>query len=267
MRREREGRERIWIGQLPVDVLRLGEAVTAVCELVQRGTGGAVFTPNVDHLVRAEEDATFRAAYRRAELSLADGMPVVWLSRALPQPLPERVAGADLLWPLLEAAAQRRLRVFLLGGAPGVAERAQARLEKELGVEVVGTCSPKVGPRGECADLEAIEAQLRTARPDLVIVALGSPKQELFIEQIRARVRPAVLLGLGAGLDFIAGTVRRAPPWISRAGLEWLFRLVQEPRRLWHRYLVRGPRFLAIALRTVRARPALASGSSAQRAG
>jgi N-acetylglucosaminyldiphosphoundecaprenol N-acetyl-beta-D-mannosaminyltransferase len=251
MRREEEigrGRDRVQIGTLFVDRLTFTDALEAICDLVRGGRGGAVFTPNVDHVVTAEDDVAFRQTYSRASLSLADGMPVVWAARLLGRPVPEKISGSDFIEPLLARAAASGFRVYLLGSTAEVAGKAAGVL-RARGVEVCGTDSPIVGDPHSAADRQPIVARLRSARPDLVLVAFGAPKQEFFIDGARADVPGAVFVGIGASLDFLAGAVRRAPRWMSRSGLEWLYRLAQEPRRLWRRYLVRDPRFARIVAR------------------
>jgi N-acetylglucosaminyldiphosphoundecaprenol N-acetyl-beta-D-mannosaminyltransferase len=244
---------RIRIGGLPIDILTFGQAVDAVESLVAARGGGSVFTPNVDHVVQFAEDARLRAAYEGATLSLADGMPIVWASRLLGKPLPEKVSGSDLVMPLLLRAVALGWRVFFLGGADGVAEAAKSRLELTApGLRVVGTLSPRINldepPERRAAVVEAV----RATSPDLVLFAFGAPKQELFIAEVKEALRPAVLLGIGASLDFLAGVVPRAPAWMSRHGLEWAYRLAREPRRLWRRYLLRDPKFAVILMRSIR---------------
>lgn len=241
------------IGKVPVDVVSFTEALDAVERLVEARQGGYVFTPNIDHVVNVEDDAEFAAAYARADLSLADGMPIVWASRALGTPLPHRVAGSDLVGPLLERAGKKGWRVYFLGAGPGVAEKAAAIVKDRWNVNVVGTDAPMVN-LADTAQVDRIAKQLADAKPDLVLMAFGAPKQELLIARIADRVKPAVLLGIGASLDFIAGTVKRAPAIMRKTGFEWLYRLAQEPRRLWRRYLVNDPKFLLILLRTMRTR-------------
>lgn len=238
---------RIEIGPLFVDSVTRGEALDRIDVLVRAGEGGAVFTPNVDHVVLARQDPRMRAAYARASLSLADGMPLVWASRWLRTPLPEKVSGSDLVLPLLERAALRGWRVYFLGGAAGVASLARDRaLQRHPDLRVVGVDAPRVNIDESCERRDLVLDPIRAARPDLVLVAFGAPKQEIWIDQVRSALRPAVLLGVGASLDFLAGTVRRAPAWMSRSGLEWLYRLSREPRRLSRRYLLRDPKFLII---------------------
>ncbi len=215
-----------------------------------------VLTPNVDHVVVAERSEEFRDAYAAADLSLADGMPIVWSSRLLGAPLPEKVSGSDLVLPLMDRAAARGWSVFLLGAGPGIANAAAERLRRERRVHVVGTAAPyvRVGPGEPDPDGDAAVEAIRGARPDLVLVAFGAPKQEIWMHRRREALAPAVLLGVGASLDFVAGRVRRAPSWVSGAGLEWLWRLAREPRRLARRYLVEDPRFLAVLWRELRRR-------------
>ena len=246
---------RLVLGGVPVDRLTAAAALDRIEALVAARAGGAVFTPNVDHVVLAARDSSFASAYQRAELSLADGMPVVWASRLLGAPVPEKVSGSDLLLPLAERAARRGWRLYLLGGAPGVADEAGRRLQALFpALMLAGTDAPLLSADpGDPASAAAL-ARLRAARPDLVLVALGAPKQELWIDRHRDALRPAVAVGIGAALDFLAGRARRAPRLVSRAGLEWLWRLAREPRRLWRRYLVQDPAFAAILWRELRAR-------------
>jgi N-acetylglucosaminyldiphosphoundecaprenol N-acetyl-beta-D-mannosaminyltransferase len=245
--------KRVRFGSIFADSLRQNDALDAIAALVRRGEGGFVLTPNVDHVVLAESDERLRAAYAAASLSLVDGTPLVWLSFLLGHRLPERVAGSDLLDPLVARAAGEGWGVYLLGGAPGVAEQA-ARVwqARHPTLNIVGTDAPEVGFERSAAALQTVVERLRRARPALVLVALGCPKQEIWLHTHAAMIRPAVGLGIGAGFDFVAGKVRRAPRWISHLGLEWLFRLAQEPRRLYHRYLVRDRAIVGIAWRTWR---------------
>lgn len=244
--------ERIEIGQVPLDRVDLAGALDAIDELVAAKQGGTVFTPNVDHVVLAEHNPRFRAAYAAASLSLVDGKPVLWASRLIGKPLPEKVSGSDLIRPLMQRARERGYRVFLFGADPGVAEQARDVLERELpGLEIVGVESPRINV--DAVPDELIE-RVRATSPDIVLVALGAPKQEIFSHEQRSKLQPAVLVGIGASLDFIAGIKQRAPAWISSVGLEWAFRLAQEPRRLAARYLLRDPEFALILGRQLLAR-------------
>jgi N-acetylglucosaminyldiphosphoundecaprenol N-acetyl-beta-D-mannosaminyltransferase len=242
---------RISIGGVPIDAVSLDGAIDAVEDLVAAKRGGTVFTPNVDHIVQCTEDPRLREAYEAVSLSLVDGMPVYWAARLLGRPLPAKVSGSDLILPLMQRAAERAWRVYFLGGAEGAAELAKDRLEGEMpGIRIVGLSAPRI--RLDAAhEWAPIIASVRETMPDLVLVAFGAPKQEIWSQAARAALTPAVLVGVGASLDFVAGIVNRAPPWISSVGLEWVYRLAQEPRRLWRRYLLRDPKFAGIFLREV----------------
>ena len=246
-------RPRVGIGQAIIDDVTLSEAVEAIAELVAQRRGGIVCTPNVDHIVLLEDDARLREAYSSASLVCADGMPIIWASRLLGTPLREKVSGSDLVVPLLQRATDARWRVYLVGGGEGVAARAAERLKHDSpALEIVGIDARFIDLDRDPPGHDALASGVRAARPDLVLLALGCPKQEIVMHRIAAAVRPAVCVGVGASLDFLAGTMARAPRWMSAAGLEWLYRLAREPRRLWRRYLVRDPRFASILLRDLR---------------
>jgi N-acetylglucosaminyldiphosphoundecaprenol N-acetyl-beta-D-mannosaminyltransferase len=246
------------LGPVRIDSVTRDEALEAFEALVSGRRGGAVFTPNVDHVVIAHEDVRLRAAYARVDLSIADGMPIVWASRLLGTPIPERVAGSDFAPLLLGRAARRGWRVYFLGGAPGVAERAREKVHEQLpDLQVVGIDSPRFDPAQPWERQASVVEQVRAATPDVVLVAFGAPKQEAWIDRARDELPSVVFMGVGATLDFLAGDVPRAPLWMARSGLEWLYRLSHEPRRLWHRYLVRDPRFLMVVARAMRGKDAM----------
>ena len=231
------------------------EGLERLARLVAARRGGTVFTPNVDHVVLASEDDAFREAYADANLSLIDGMGLVWACRLLGHEIPEKVSGADMVRPLLARAAADGWRVYLFGGAPGVVERARALLSLELPtLNVVGAAAPRIDLASPVAARLEDVRRIRQARPDVVLVALGSPKGERWSQEMRSVLEPAVIVAVGAALDFIAGAQRRAPRWMSNSGLEWLYRLASDPRRLARRYLVRDPKFGPIFLRSLRER-------------
>jgi len=241
---------RVRVGCLPIDVVDFEGALDAIDRLVQAKNGGTVFTPNVDHVVMAEHDERFRTAYAAAALSVVDGTPVLWASRLLRTPLPEKISGSDLIMPLLRRAEERGYRVYFLGGAPGVADLAKSKVEAALPrIQIVGTDAPFIDVKNSSNELDEVCARIRNAAPDLVFVALGAPKQEIWSYLRAEQLKPAVLIGVGASLDFVAGIQKRAPSWMSKFGLEWLYRLAQEPRRLAARYLLRDPEFGLILAR------------------
>lgn len=223
-----------------IDALRMPEAVGRVLAW-SRGCQERchyVVTPNVDHAVLMQENEALRAAYADADLVLADGHPLVWASRWLRQPLPERVPGSDLVPRLFDGSpADRPLRVFLLGAAPGVAMRAAENMRRRWPqVETVGVYSPPLGFEKCESESNMILGRILLARPDVLVVGLGAPKQEIWVHRHRDRIHAKVALCVGATIDFLAGEKRRAPRWMQRTGIEWLHRMLSEPRRLVRRY-------------------------------
>lgn len=198
-----------------------------------------VVTPNVDHCVMLAEQESFRRTYDAASLVLADGFPVVLASRLFGKPLPERVTGADLVPALFSAAtAGQPVSVYLLGAMPGVGQEAARRIKETWPhVRVVGTYSPPLGFEKDEVENRAIIGRINAACPDLLVLGLGAPKQELWIHANAARLDARVALCVGATIDFLAGNKARAPKWMGRCGLEWIHRVATEPRRLAKRYL------------------------------
>jgi N-acetylglucosaminyldiphosphoundecaprenol N-acetyl-beta-D-mannosaminyltransferase len=206
-----------------------------------------VCTGNLDHLVLAERDSDFREAYRRADLVVADGAPVVWLSRiASPASLPERVAGSDLFWELARASERSGVTLFFLGGMPLAAERARAAvLAKHPGARIVGTYCPPHETFDTEDEQRAMRRIVRAAHPDILLVAFGAPKQEKWIAKHKDALGVPVSIGVGGAFEMAAGLRRRAPVWVRKTGLEWLYRFAQEPSRLFKRYFVDDLPYLA----------------------
>jgi N-acetylglucosaminyldiphosphoundecaprenol N-acetyl-beta-D-mannosaminyltransferase len=226
---------------LRLAALTARQLVARVADELERGHGCWIITANVDHLLHTRSDESLARAYHQADLVVADGMPVLWAARLQRTPLPERIAGADLVWMLAEAAAERGFSLYLLGGAPGAASGARARfLERFPGLRIAGISSPVISPHPTPAEIAEVRAELERAKPDLVYVALGAPKQERLIQALRGFFPSKSWIGVGVSLSFVAGDLRRAPTWMQRVGLEWLHRLFQEPSRLAPRYLVRN---------------------------
>lgn len=223
-----------------IDNFTMKEAVENIDNMVRNGMNQYVVTPNVDHIVRLERDPDFRKIYEEADLVLTDGQPLVWLSRLLlGTPIIEKVSGSDLFPQVCKMAAQKGYQLFLLGAAEGVADKAAENLKKKFsGLKIAGVYSPPYGFEKNQKELNKIYRILNASQIDILILGLGSPKQEKFIYEARRYIQIPVSLNIGASIDFEAGQIKRAPKWISRIGLEWLYRLCQNPKRLARRYLV-----------------------------
>jgi N-acetylglucosaminyldiphosphoundecaprenol N-acetyl-beta-D-mannosaminyltransferase len=201
----------------------------------------------VNNIVEANRDPEFRAQMGTSEIVAPDGMPLVWLGRLLGRRV-ERVCGPDLLPALCDGSREFGYQHFFYGGAEGVAERLANNLQGRFpGLQVAGTYSPPFRPMTAEED-ERIIAQINRARPDFVWVGLGAPKQDVWLATHQSRLQAPILLAVGAAFDFHSGKLRRAPKWMQRVGLEWLFRLAKEPRRLWRRYLIGNTLFVLYLL-------------------
>ncbi|MHB1558418.1 MAG: WecB/TagA/CpsF family glycosyltransferase [Isosphaeraceae bacterium] len=233
---ETADQERHWVWGVPFAPVTRDQAVDAVSRLIAAGRPSFFITAPTHYAMLTESQPDLRSINERAAFIVADGAPLVWASRRLGTPLPERVAGSDLIYHLCEEAAKRGFRVFLLGGVEGAADEAARRLaERYPGLQIVGTeCPPH---RGMTADEEAaLLERIRQARPDLLFVAFGQPKGERWIMRHLDALGVPVSVQVGASLEFAAGRIRRAPRWMQKSGLEWAFRLGLEPRRLAGRY-------------------------------
>jgi N-acetylglucosaminyldiphosphoundecaprenol N-acetyl-beta-D-mannosaminyltransferase len=230
--------ERLMVLGVRADRVGMAEALTRIEALIEQHRYSSapvaqIITVNPEFVWAARTNAAFRETINRAALVVADGMGIVWASRILGHPFPERVAGSDLLPLLAERCARRGYRLFLLGAAPGVAETAARILQQRFpDLQIAGTYAGSPAP----AEAEHILGLIRAARPDVLAVAYGAPKQDLWIRQHAQALGEAgvgVALGVGGTLDFIAGRVPRAPHRIQRMGLEWAFRVVAQPKRIW----------------------------------
>lgn len=230
------GLSRVRVWGVPLAPITRDEAVALVAELIQAGRPSFFITAPTHYAMLTESEPDLAEINERAAFIVADGAPLVWASRWLGTPLPERVAGSDLIFHLCEQAAQAGHRVFLLGAAEGVAALAAQRLiERYPGLQIVGTeCPPFQGMTA--LEEEAILDRIRQARPDLLFVAFGQPKGERWIIRHYERLGVPVSVQVGASLDFAAGRIRRAPRWMQKTGMEWFFRMSLEPRRLAGRY-------------------------------
>jgi N-acetylglucosaminyldiphosphoundecaprenol N-acetyl-beta-D-mannosaminyltransferase len=232
-----KARPSITILGVPFDNVTSAEALDRIDQMVASRQPHYLATANVDFLVQAREDVELRRILFDADLILCDGTPLLWVSRLLGNPLPERVAGADVVPRVIRRAAEKKYRLFLLGATPDSVSRAAANLgEAYPGLIIAGYYSPPFNKLIEM-DHDEIKARILAAKPDVLLVSFGCPKQEKWIAMHYRELGVPVAAGVGATIDFLAGKIPRAPVWMRRSGLEWVYRLIQEPRRLFRRYV------------------------------
>ncbi len=243
-------REQVRLFGILYDNMGMDEVIGRIEELIRNRRPSMVVTPNVDHVLRMQRDDTYADLVRNADLVLPDGQPLVWSSRLLGRPLKQRVAGSDLFMRLCERATEAGYRVFLLGGAPGIAQQAGKQLRRRFeGFTLAGTYCPPYGFEHNPEEKAKVIKAIRQADPDILFVGLGSPKQERWIADNMHQCVVPVCIGVGISFSFASGHVKRAPKWMQKMGFEWLHRLCCEPRRLWRRYLLRGPTFVPLLIR------------------
>jgi N-acetylglucosaminyldiphosphoundecaprenol N-acetyl-beta-D-mannosaminyltransferase len=240
---------RVKVGGFEVDGLTEQQVVGRVMESLDRGDGGWIVTLNVDICQAIQHDPALADLASDASISVPDGMPLVWAARLCGEPLAERVTGSSLIFSLSDAASRVSRSVYLLGGALGVPDAAGAALAHRYpGLVVAGSDSPPLGFDMTAEGLEPVREKLVAAAPDIVFVGMGFPKQEKLIQSLVPHLPGTWFVACGAAIPMAAGTVRRAPKWVQKAGLEWMFRLLSEPRRLFTRYVVRDLPFATVLL-------------------
>lgn len=233
-----------------IDNLTVQEALEAIERLIQENKSAYVVTPNVDHIVQLETHKELQNAYAKAALILADGKPLLWIAKWYGTPIKEKISGSDLLPLLCEMCSKKGYTMFFLGAADGVAAKAADNLTKRYkGLKVVGTYSPPYGFERNFAEMNSIKQMIKNAHPHILIVGLGAPKQEKFMYYHCKELGVPISFGLGASFDFEAGNIKRAPKWMANHGLEWLFRIIQEPKRLAKRYLIDDIKIFKLVLK------------------
>jgi len=206
---------------------------------LDRRIGGWLVTANLDFLRRHAHDAQMRDLYAVADVRVADGMPLLWAARIQGDRIPERLAGSDLIWLIAERAARESRTIYLLGGDPSANAKAAGVLRQRWpALGICGHSSPMVQSPPSVAEIAALHEEMLRTRPDIVLVGMGSPKQEQVIQALRPVLPEAWMAGIGASFSFVSGDIRRAPVWMRSSGLEWMWRLGQEPKRLARRYLL-----------------------------
>ena len=236
--------ERVNILGVGISAVSMTSALDRTERLLQAGGREYICVTGVHGIVEAQADDDFRRIQNSSFLTIPDGMPTVWLGHLRGFKSMTRVYGPDFMANLCERSATKGYRHFLYGGKPGVAEQLRDELQRRYpGLQIVGVYTPPFRPLTE-AEEDALRTQLATAKADVLWCGLSTPKQERFISQYRGRMPVTVMVGVGAAFDFLSGNAKDAPDWVKRSGLQWLHRMLHEPKRLVRRYLASNPKFL-----------------------
>lgn len=222
-----------------IDNVTKDEALCHIEKCIKERKTGHIITPNVDQIVRVEKDKYFKDIYANAELLLADGHPLLWIANWYRRPFKEKICGSDLVPELCALASEKGYSIFLLGAAPGVALKAADKLkQKHPALKVAGVYSPIKGFEKNSNEINKINTLLLNSKADMLFVGLGVPKQDVFIYENMEHYKIPMSFSIGASIDFIAEVQKRAPLWMRRIGMEWLYRLFREPKRMFKRYLI-----------------------------
>lgn len=236
--------ERVNILGVAVSAINPETAIETIEGWITTGEQHYVCVTGVHGVMESHADEQLRGIHNRAGLVTPDGMPLVWLSRLKGFPDVRRVYGPDLMLAICERSVRKGYSHYLYGGAEGIPERLAAALgERFPGIQIAGTCSPPFRPLTEEEALQIVN-DINQSGAEFLWVGLGTPKQERWMAETIQRLQTPVLIGVGAAFDFLTGIKPQAPYWMQRSGLEWLFRMITEPRRLWRRYLINNPLFL-----------------------
>lgn len=221
-----------------VSNLNMGEALQEITTWIEQDKKSYIVAVNIDVIIKIEENSYLKQITKKADMVLVDGKPLVWISKLYKRPVKEKISGSDLVPLLCRFAADRGYRIFILGGKSGVAKRAKEKLKKQYGSIAVETYAPPFGFEKDKNELVKINQMISRAHPDLLIVCFGCPKQETFVYENYLKYNAKVSICAGATVDFLAGNVKRAPKWMSEHGLEWFYRFLQEPKRMFKRYFI-----------------------------
>ena len=226
------------------------EALNEICRLIDIKQNSYVVAVNVDVVMKMENDLYLKKISDEANLTIVDGKPLVWIAKLHKHPVKEKISGSDLVPELCNVSEKRGYSIFILGGAEGVAEKAKINLqEKYIDIKIVGTYSPPYGFEKDIVELKNINDKISMLEPDIVLACFGCPKQEKWVYENYKMINACVFICAGATVDFLAKNVKRAPRWMSNCGLEWLYRFLQEPRRLFKRYFIDDIRIFGLLLK------------------
>jgi N-acetylglucosaminyldiphosphoundecaprenol N-acetyl-beta-D-mannosaminyltransferase len=237
---------RMSLGNIDIDTYSEPAFTREILDHVKHGTSTRqIVTVNAQFYVLAEKSSAFRNCLHRAEYLCADGMPIVWICKTFGGKVVPRIAGVDLIGDLCREGAPHGLRVFLLGGRPGTAASTATLLERKYpGISISGVVCPKWGFEQDPSTLEELLDLIDRAKPDILFLALGAPRQELFIDRHIRPLGVPIAVGIGGSFEILSGQAPRAPEWMRSKGLEWFYRFVHEPGRLWKRYLIGNAEFV-----------------------
>lgn len=235
------------------NIVTMDQIIAYLAKVVAEDLSIFIQTVNVDHIILTRKDNFFKKIVDSADIVTCDGMPIVWTSKIKKTPLPERVTGADLTIELCKYSSQYNFKIFILGGEPGVAERAERVAKKLYGndVKIVGFYSPHYEELINEDSNKIICSIINKSEANVLLMALGTPKQEKWYWNYKKYLKPNVIIGVGAAIDFLAGNKKRAPYWIRNFGFEWLYRLVKEPKRMYKRYLIRDIKFIPLLFKEI----------------
>ena len=230
-----------------VNNVSMAETLHEICHLIEQKKKSYVVAINVDVVMKIEEDAYLKKITDEADLTLVDGKPLVWISKWHRKPVKAKISGSDLVPELCKVAEKRGYSIFIIGGKDGIAEKAKKNLERRHpNIKIVGTYAPPLGFEKDEAELEKINTMINNAHPDILVACFGCPKQEKWIYENYKKYDATISVCAGATVDFLAGHVNRAPRWMREHGFEWIYRLFQEPKRLFKRYLVDDVKILGL---------------------
>ena len=230
-----------------VNNVNMAETVEAIESMIVNGGKHYIVAINVDVVMKIEEDKYLKEITDKADMVLVDGKPLVWIANYHKHPIKAKISGSDLVPLLCKVAAEKNYSVFIIGGKDGIAEQAKKKLEeKHPGIDIVGTYAPPFGFEKDGVELQKINEMVSSVHPDLLIACFGCPKQEKWIYENYQKYDAKVSICAGATVDFLAGHVNRAPKWMSEVGLEWFYRFLQEPKRMFKRYFIDDVKILKL---------------------
>ncbi len=226
------------------------ETIKTINDMVEKDKKSYIVPINVDVVMKIEEDKYLKQIVDEADLVLIDGQPLIWISKFYKRPIKEKISGSDLVPKICEIGATKGYSFFILGGKEGVAEKAKSELNRKYsGIKVVGTYAPPLGFENDEEEINKINNLVNNSRADILIVCLGCPKQEKWIYENIKKYNAKLSICAGATVDFMAGNIKRAPIWMSNHGLEWLYRFIKEPKRLFKRYFIEDTKIIKLIIK------------------